>query len=115
MIWQEIHDELGGAGLNPYPPGKHKGECLERYCVLRQGSQSPFIGTNKVGYEMIDIILFIPEFNEYTEMEKYKKEVKTALKRLSFLRLTGNETPTIPDSKKKAYTCSIEYQVLKRL
>jgi len=37
------------------------------------------------------------------------------MKELDFLRKTGNETPIIIDDTKKAYTTSIEYQIIKKL
>lgn len=112
MIINSVYNAL--KGLNAYAPGKHKGDCLERFCVIKSGYQSPFIGTNKVGYEVIDIILFVPATN-YLNIFEYKKDIKIALKKLSFLRPTGNETPAIFDNDKNAYTSSIEYQVLKKL
>jgi hypothetical protein len=44
----------------------------------------------------------------------YKNDIKTYLKELNYLRKTGNETPVIVDDGVKAYTISIEYQVLKK-
>jgi len=41
-MWKVIFDKLREKGLNPYPPGQHKGECTERYCVVKENSQVPY-------------------------------------------------------------------------
>lgn len=113
-MWKVIFDKLREKGLNPYPPGQHKGECTERYCVVKENSQVPYFYSNKVGYRLVDIILFVP-INSYIQVESYINEVREAMKELDFLRKTGNETPIIIDDTKKAYTTSIEYQIIKKL
>ena len=65
-------------------------------------------------YKLIDIVLFVP-LNSYIEVETYMMEIREAMKELIFLRKTGNETPIIVDDSKKAYTTSIEYQIIKKL
>ena len=109
-----IYDHLKAKNLNPYFIGQHKGECTERYCVIKENSQVPYFNSNKTGYRLIDIILFVP-VNSYIQVELYIKEIRAAMKELVFLRKTGNETPIITDDKKKAYTTSIEYQIIKKL
>lgn len=113
-MWQTIYTKLKEKGLNPYPPGQHKGLCTEKYCVVRESSQVPSFRLNRIGYRLIDIIVFVP-LASYIEVEPYANEVKAAMKELPFLRCTGNETPVITDDDKKAYTTSMEYQILKKL
>lgn len=109
-----IYDHLKAKNLNPYFIGQHKGECTKRYCVIKENSQVPYFYSNKIGYRLIDIIVFVP-LNSYIAIEPYVKEIKSTIKELKFLRKTGNETPIITDDKKKAYTTSIEYQIIKKL
>ncbi len=109
-----IYDHLKANNLNPYFIGQHQGECTERYCVIKENSQVPYFNSNQIGYKTIDIILFLP-LNSYIQVEPYVKEIRSAMKELSNLRKTGNETPIITDDTKKAYTMSIEYQILKKL
>lgn len=113
-MWKKIYDKLKQEGLNPYPPGKHQGDCLKRYCVVKENTQVPYFNSNKLGYKTIDIIVFVP-IDSYIAIEPYVKEIKVALKELNFLRKTGNETPVIPDDSVNGYTTSIEYQILKKL
>lgn len=113
-MWKKIYLKLQEKGLNPYAPGQHEGQCLERYCVVRESSQVPFFRSNRTGYRLIDIIVFVP-IASYIKVKPYTDDIKTALKELSFLRYTGNETPIITDDEKMAYTTSIEYQIIKKL
>lgn len=109
-----IYDHLKARDLNPYLPGQHRGECEERFCVIKESTQVPYFYSNKLGYRLIDIIVFVP-LNSYIAVEPYVNEIKSAMKELKFLRKTGNETPVIVDDTKKAYTTSIEYQIQKKL
>lgn len=113
-MFKEIFDHLRTKGLNPYSIGQHQGECITRYCVIKENSQVPYFNSNKLGYKTVDIILFVP-LNSYIAVEPYAKEIRAAVKELTNLRKTGNETPVIADDTKKAYTTSIEYQIIKKL
>lgn len=113
-MWKVIYDRLKQAGLNPYQPGKHQGLCRERYCVVKNQTQSAFFNVRTLGYRLIDIILFVP-WDDYPAMQDYVDEVKVVLSTIKGLRATGTETPTIIDDSREAYTASIEYQVMKRL
>lgn len=113
-MWQQIYLKLKEKGLNPYPPGQHTGECKERYCVIKENSQVSFFHSRRVGYRLVDVILFVP-LASYIKVEPYMQEVRVAMKELPDLRKTGNETPIITDDEKKAYTTSIEYQIIKTL
>ena len=109
-----IYNHLKTKNLNPYFIGQHQGECTERYCVIKENSQVPYFNSNRLGYKTVDIILFVP-LNSYIAMESYTKEIRSDMKELINLRKTGNETPVITDDTKKAYTMSIEYQIIKKL
>lgn len=113
-MMKDIYDHLKAKNLNPYFIGQHKGECTKRYCVIKENLQVPYFNTNKLGYKLVDIIVFVPD-NSYVQIEPYIKQIKAAMKELKWLRKTGNETPVITDDDKKAYTMSIEYQIIKKL
>lgn len=109
---KEIYTHLKNNGLNPYFPGQHKGQCNERYCVIKENSQVPFFNNPKAGYRLIDIIAFVP-ISSYIQMESYINEIKACLSDFP-IRYAG-ETSVITDDEKKAYTTSIKYQILKKL
>jgi hypothetical protein len=113
-VWCKIYDCLEENGLNPYPLGKHKGECKENFCIIKEGEQIPNIRSNKIGQQIVEIIVYVP-YESYLNLRLYVKEIKNVLKELKFLRKTGNETSVIVDDDKKAYTMSIEYILLKKL
>jgi hypothetical protein len=113
-MWKSIYTKLKEKGLNPYAPGQHQGLCTEKYCVVKESSQVPFFRSNRTGYRLIDIIVFVP-LASYIQVKPYVDSIKTALKELSFLRKTGNETPIITDDEVKAYTTSVEYQIIKKM
>jgi len=113
-MWQAIYAKLMELGLNPYPPGKHQGECTERYCVIKEQTQSAYFNARAVGFRTIDLILFVP-VSSYVAVEPYVQAVKAAMRELPALRWTGTETPVIVDDEVEAYTTSLVYQVMKRL
>ncbi len=111
---EDIYAHLKEKELNPFFIGQHKGECTKRYCVIKENLQVPYFNTNKLGYKLVDIIVFVPA-NSYIQVEPYVKQIRAAMKELKWLRKTGNETPVITDDDKKAYTTSIEYVIQKKL
>lgn len=113
-MWTVIFDKLKKKGLNPYPPGKHTGICETKYVVVKEQTQSAFFNNSKVGYRLVDLILFVP-IASYVQVKLYADSIKAAMKELPWIRATGNETPIIPDDEVQAYTTSIEYQILKKL
>ena len=113
-MWKKMYDKLRSKGLNPSAPGQHVGECREKYCVIRESAQVPYFYTNRLGYRIIDIIVYVP-LASYVQVEPYMNDIRAAMKELPFLRKTGTETPIITDDEAKAYTASIEYQIIKKL
>ncbi len=114
-MWTRIFDKLREKGLNPIPLGKHSGECTERYCVVKEQTQSAYFNARGLGYRTIDIIVFVP-MASYIAVAPYVAEIKAAMRELRpDVRSTGTETPIITDDERKAYTTSIVYQVMKRL
>lgn len=111
---RDIYTHLKGKGLNPYFPGQHKGNCKDEFVIIMEGTQMPSIRSNQLGQQIIDFIIFVPA-ESYIKIDPYKKEIRQALKEISNLRKTGQETPTITDDDKKAYTTSIEYVIQKKL
>lgn len=106
--------QLKNDGLEPYPPGVQRGQCKKPYVVVKDDIQNPMAGSNKVGYKIIDLIIFYPK-NRYSEIDDYKRKVKTSMNKLNFIRKTGNETPVMIDEARNAYTTSIEYMIHKRI
>ena len=107
----KIYTQLKTSNLNSYWPGQHQGLCDKRYCVVKENIQVAFPNT-RVGYRLLDIIVFVP-ISSYVQVAPYVREIKAALK--EFPLWYAGETPIIPDDEKKAYTTSIQYQILKKM
>lgn len=100
--------------IKVYLPGQHKGECLFNYVVLKDNGTSGYLGSNKIGTQLIDVLFFVPE-NRYSQIQNFKKEVMTLIKGFKSLRFTGDETGPVTDDDIKALTFSVMYQCQKRI
>lgn len=76
-VWENIMDVLIANGIEAYPPATKKGECLRKYVVVKQDGSSQINGysSRRVYYRFL---LYVPR-NEYSELSKFEKEVKTVL------------------------------------
>ena len=110
-MWKRIFRHLVSEGFDVYPPGKHEGECSSYYLVLNDGGSGKVIGG---GYKLFNISLYVP-LNEYSEIEGYANHIKRSMKKLLFLRHSGNDTPIIINEKFKAHEQTLEYIVMKRM
>ena len=88
------------------------GECREKYCVIRESAQVPYFYTNRLGYRIIDIIVYVP-LASYIQVEPYMNDIRAAMKELPFLRKTGTETPIITDDEAKAYRPLLNIRLLR--
>lgn len=109
-----IYDKLKLDGLNPYPPGSHKGLCDKPYCVILEATVVPSLNSNKLGQAVVEIIVYVP-LNSYVKLKEFADSIKASLSSLDFLRKTGFESVVIVDDSKNAYSFSIEYSIFKRL
>lgn len=95
--------------IKAYLPGQHKGDCLFNYVVLKDSGTSGYMGSNKIGTQLIDVIFFVPQ-NKYSQCEIFKKEIKTLLEEFPGIRYTGDETRVITDDSVKGLTFSVMYE-----
>lgn len=112
-VWKKIYLHLAKLGCEVYSPGQKRDKCEKSYVVIRENGTNAMVG-NVAGYKLFDIIIYHP-IDNYSTMEPYVESVKNALKDISELRPTGNETPPIIDDEVKAYTTSVLYQQFKQL
>lgn len=102
----ELFDFLYENNIEVYFQGQKKGECTSNYVVVKDSGTLGEL-SNKVGSEFIDIILFS---KQVTDLINFKNEIKELIKGFKTLRYLGEETPIIPESDFKAFSCSIVYQ-----
>ena len=93
-----------------YFVGQKFGICNKKYVVIRDAGTIP-IYSNKAGTQIIDIIGYVPE-SKYIEIEEFKENIKETMKEYA-ARITGEESPIIPEDSFKAYSFSITYQIQK--
>lgn len=113
-MFVKVFTHLQDKEIKVYSPGHHEGLCKESYVVLQDSGTNAFAGTNKLGFSVLDVIIYHP-MNKYSTLFNYVKEVKEYIKEVKDLRYGGYESPVLLDSEKQAYTTSIQYQVQKKL
>lgn len=112
---ERIRDTLKAAGLSVYKPGQCPDVCQAKYIVAKPGGTYPFAASNKVGFTLATVFLYVP-LDKHEELEPLSAQVQTLLKPLqSQVRPTGNISPDIIEDLYRAHSRSIEYMVLKTL
>ena len=106
----ELFDFLTENDFDVYFIGQKKGNCTKKFIVIRDSGIIP-ITSNKTATQIIDIIGYVPE-SKYIEIEEFKENIKETMKEYA-ARITGEESPIIPEDSFKAYSFSITYQIQK--
>lgn len=113
-MWKKIYEHLKVKGIDVYSPSQHKGLCKSSYVVLRDGITEGMVGTNKVGYSVIEVMLVHP-VNKYSSLGDYRKLVQDHMNELNFIRKTGFISDVFVQDEKQAYSQVLQYQIMKRL
>ena len=113
-MWKKTYKHLKSKGFKVYSPGQHQGICNESYIVLRDGGGNRVAGSYKLGWSVIDVIIYHPQ-DKYSSLGDYVESIKTAMKEIKELKFTGLQTPGLIEEDKQAHTTSLQYQILKRL
>lgn len=110
----KVYEHLRDERIQVYFIGQHEGRVEKPHVTLRDGGQVPNVSTNRLGQQIVDVIILVP-VGSYVQLESFKEQVKAVMAKLDWSRKTGTETPPIVDDTKKAYTASIEYIIQKTL
>lgn len=96
--------------IEAYPPAIHRGECKSLYVVVKENG-SYQIGNFSSEQHLYDILCYVP-YNKYTQLSKFKSQVKKIVDDNFYPRLmpTGLETDDFYDENIKAYMTSVEYR-----
>ncbi|WP_123053148.1 hypothetical protein [Clostridium sp. JN-1] len=114
-VWERVFLCLKSKGVDIYSPGQHKGKCTNPYIVLKNTGTTGFEGSNQIGSQTLDVIIYCPSSN-YSNTEPYTSQIQSFLSELKeYIRPTGNITPIVLDDSVNGYTQSIEYQTFQRL
>ena len=95
MVWKKIFRHLKSEGYDVYSPGTKKGECKNKYIVIkRAGGTNTQFSTSEIFY---DIMLYVPD-NNYSELDSFVDDVKKSMKKLfPLVKPTGEETTSYYD------------------
>lgn len=114
-VWERVFLLLKSKGVDVYSPGQHEGKCTSPYVVVKNTGTMGFQGSNQIGSQTLDIIIYCPKTN-YSNMEPYTTQVQYFLSELKdYIRPTGNITPVVIDDSANGYTQTVEYQTFQRL
>lgn len=93
-------------GIEVYPPATKTGECKNNYVVVKKSGASQ-IGDLSSEVHYIDVMCYVP-WNKYTNLERFKKQVKEIIHNNLYPRLmeTGSETNDYYDESYKAHMVS---------
>jgi hypothetical protein len=112
--WQQLYDFLKSKKLNIYSPSQPIGECKNKYIAIK------YAGSTRHAYcstdvDIYTIFCYVPK-NNYSEIEGYVQEVKSAMKGIypQFIP-TGQQTPSFYDEDIKAHMVSIDYKNYKKI
>ncbi|MBV4441152.1 hypothetical protein [Clostridium tyrobutyricum] len=114
-VWERVFLLLKSKGVDVYSPAQHEGKCTSSYIVLKNTGTMGFQGSNQIGSQTLDIIIYCPKTN-YSNIEPYTIQIQDFLSELKdYIRPTGNITPVVLDDTVNGYTQTVEYQTFQRL
>lgn len=114
-VWERVFLLLKSKGVDVYSPGQHEGKCTSPYIVVKNTGTMGFQGSNQIGSQTLDIIIYCPKTN-YSNMEPCTTQIQDFLSELKdYIRPTGNITPVVLDDTVNGYTQTVEYQTFQRL
>lgn len=99
---------LQNQGFDVYLPGKHQGECIEPYVVVRTGVTTQFNQfSSTVTY--YDVMCYVPGATP-SQLDTFVEEVKTSMKGLApMIRPTYEISEAYYDDSVKGHMRSITY------
>lgn len=113
-LWQKIFLHLSKLGYDVYAAGQKRDKCVSSYVVIKEEGNHSTDDSGLNGYRVFDIIIYHP-LDDYSSMEAFIENIKTALMGIKEMRSTGNQTGSITDEEVQAYTTSFSYQQYKQL
>ncbi|MBV4426502.1 hypothetical protein KM802_14755, partial [Clostridium tyrobutyricum] len=62
-VWERVFLLLKSKGVDVYSPGQHEGKCTSPYVVVKNTGTMGFQGSNQIGSQTLDIIIYCPKTN----------------------------------------------------
>ena len=113
-ILKSIRDVLEKDGTKVYFPTQHKGDCLEKYLVVKlDGSNIEMTVSSE--RPIYTIMCYVPK-NEYSTLENFVYETKQKMKQIyPLVMYAGNETPSYYDEQIQGHMISFQYQGCRKI
>lgn len=111
MTRKEIFDFLDPV-YPTYAIGEHQGECTGTYIVLKFENQVKSMNNANCGWQFVHVFLYCP-LGDITVLDNMVEKVRKALK--GNLEFTGDITPELIESEKKAYFRRLKYKIPKEV
>ena len=114
-IIKKLIDTLNEDGTEVNMPLQHKGECINKYIVVKMEGVA---GNLNVSSErpIYTIMCYVPE-NRYSDLEQFVYETKIKMKKMFPLLMynQGSETPSFYDETVKGHMISFQYLNCKKV
>ena len=109
-VWEIISDTLKNNGWDVFPPGTKKGECKNKYVVLKQDGSSQ-VGSFSSQFDYYMFLLYVPS-NEYSKLGTYERQLKELIAKELFPLIipTGQKMSDYYDDNYKAHLRTILYR-----
>lgn len=106
--WEDLYRFLKSKNYEVYAPSQKTGDCTKRYIVVKNGDGNSLNGTQST-VDYYDIYLYVP-LNNYSQLGKFKVEVKNALKELApEIKDLHQDTQSMVDDSVKAHMLRMTY------
>lgn len=114
MILKQIRKVLSEDGTKVYFPSQHKGECTEKYIVVKHdGATEEFTVSSE--RPIYTIMCYVP-YENYGQLEQFVLETKQKMKKLyPLVMYVGNDTPSIYENDIKSHMISFQYQGCRKI
>lgn len=108
-IIKKLIDTLKEDGTEVNMPLQHKGECINKYIVVKMEGVAPTLNVSSER-PIYTIMCYVPE-NNYSELESFVIETKNKMKKMFPLLMynEGSETPSYYDETVKGHMISFQY------
>lgn len=113
-VLKQLYDCLKQNNIDVYFVGQHKGECTEKYAVIKIGGTTTEYNVS-AERPIYTIMCYVPE-DKYSELEEYALEVKEKMKQVyPLVMYLGNGTDSFYDENVKGHMTSFQYQGCRKI
>lgn len=106
--WGDIVTHLKSKGFKVYSPNQHKGECTEKYVVVKDAGLTGLASVS-TSQNLYDLMCYVP-LKKYSELQPFVDSVEDAMDELfPEFRSAHYRTPSYLDDTVQAHMISTQY------